>query len=92
MNAFYETCKKFDGTFLLHTRQPGLLVTFGDCADEFCKYLLNLLEVEKRVDVVFDVYKHESLKTDTRSMRSDGIRRRVTGNSNKPDNWKGIFT
>ena len=80
-----------DGPFLLHTRQPGKLVTFGDYAGEFCKYLLKLLEVNNRVDVVFDVYKDESLKTGTRSKRGGGIRRRVTGNSNIPSNWKGFL-
>ena len=79
-----------DGPFLLHTRQTGKLVTFGEYAGEFCKYLLKLLEVNNRVDVVFDVYKDESLKTGTRSKRGGGIRRRVTRNSNIPSNWKGF--
>ena len=75
-----------DGPFLLYTRQPGKLVTFGDYAGEFCKYLLKLLEVDNRVDV-FYVYKEESLKTGTRSKRVDGIHRRLTGISNIPSNW-----
>ena len=36
----------------------------------------------QRVDVVFDVYKSSSLKSETRSKRGQGVRRRVTETSN----------
>lgn len=41
-----------------------------------------------RVDVVFDVYKKDSLKAETRRNRGRSIRRRVTSNSKTPKNWK----
>jgi len=43
------------------------------------------------VDVVFDVYKKSSLKSETRSKRGQGIRRRVTGTSKTPGNWQSFL-
>ena len=41
-----------------------------------------------RLDPVWDVYKPESLKADTRSKRGKGIRRRVEASSAVPHNWR----
>uniref|UniRef100_H3A1T1 Uncharacterized protein n=1 Tax=Latimeria chalumnae TaxID=7897 RepID=H3A1T1_LATCH len=40
----------------------------------------------RRTDIVFDVYWQSNLKSEARSKRGKGIRRRVTGTS-KPTNW-----
>ena len=45
----------------------------------------------ERVDVVFDVYKKSSLKSEVRSKRGQGIRRRVTGTSKTPSNWRSFL-
>lgn len=42
-------------------------------------------------DVIFDVYKKSSLKSETRSKRGQGIRRRVTGTSRTPTNWRSFL-
>ena len=44
----------------------------------------------KRVDIVFDVYKKSSLKSETRLKRGQGIRGRVTGTS-KPQQTGEAF-
>ena len=44
-----------------------------------------------RTDIVFDVYKQQSLKSETISKRGSGFRRRVSGNSKTPMNWKGFL-
>ena len=46
----------------------------------------------ERVDVVFDVYKKSSLKSEARSKRGQGIRRRVTGTSKTPSNGRSFFS
>ena len=45
----------------------------------------------KRVDVVFDVYMTSSLKGEARMRRGQGIRRRVTGTSKTPTNWRSFL-
>ena len=45
----------------------------------------------KRVDIVFDVYKKSSLKSETRAQRGKAIRRRVTESSKTPSNWKNFL-
>ena len=44
-----------------------------------------------RVDIVFDVYKESSLKSETMVKRGQGIRRRVTGTSKIPMNWRSFL-
>ncbi len=44
-----------------------------------------------RVDIVFDVYTKSSLKSETRSKRGRGIRRRVAGTSMTPSNWQSFL-
>ena len=44
-----------------------------------------------RIDIVFDVYKKSSLKSETKVKRGQGIRRRVTGTSKIPMNWRSFL-
>ena len=41
-----------------------------------------------RVDVVFDQYKSDSLKSYTREVRGSGERQKVTSNGHVPNNWE----
>ncbi len=59
--------------------------TFQDYANNvFLPYIQSQLQHVLRLDVVWDVYKPESLKEDTRSKRGKGIRRRVEASSIVP--------
>ena len=40
---------------------------------------------------MFDVYKSASLKSETRFKRGQGMRRRVTGTSKTPSNWRNFL-
>jgi len=40
------------------------------------------------VDIVWDQYLENSLKSETRKRRGKGIRRRVEGNTSLPGNWQ----
>ena len=42
----------------------------------------------QRMDIVFDTYKKDSLKSQTRLKRGKGIKRKVQTNSIAPANWK----
>ena len=43
------------------------------------------------MDIVFDTYKKDSLKSQTRLKRGKGIRRKVQTNSIAPTNWKAFL-
>ena len=45
----------------------------------------------KRVEIVFYVYKKSSLKSETRAQRGKAMRRRVTESSKAPSNWKNFL-
>ena len=45
----------------------------------------------ERVDVVFDIYKKSSLKSEARGKRGHGIRRSETGTSKTPTNWRSFW-
>ena len=47
--------------------------------------------VADRVDVAFDTYKEQSLKTATRVKRGKDVRRKVQENSVEPTNWKDFL-
>ena len=71
---------------------PGMAATFKDYADfVFKPYILKQFEVVQRVDVVWDVYLEDSLKSTARERRGAGGRRRVTSSSRRPKNWKSFL-
>jgi hypothetical protein len=49
---------------------------------------MSLLKQCNRVDVVFDVYKPDSLKSTTTEHRGRGVRTKVTGKTKLPSNWQ----
>ena len=57
----------------------------------FNPYILHQLKSCNRVDIVWDVYKKDSLKTTARTKRGKGIRRRVLPNSKIPGNWHSFL-
>lgn len=69
--------------------KPVVCTTFNDYADKvFLPYIEKQLERADRVDIVWDQYLENSLKSETRKRRGKEIRRRVQGNNNLPDNWQ----
>ena len=68
-----------DGAVIVQMLKPGLSVTFEDFSnDVFLPYVLKHLETATRVDLVWDVYKDDSLK---KALRSTKI----------PKDWKGFL-
>jgi hypothetical protein len=53
--------------------RPKNSTIFGDyCADVFLQYVLTMLKTKDRVNIVFDVYKDNSLKSGIRQQRGTG--------------------
>ena len=57
----------------------------------FATYVLKQLENSKRVDLVWDVYRDDSLKKSLREKRGAGQRRKVMGSKRIPSDWKGFL-
>ena len=81
-----------DGAFIVHMLKPGIMSTFKEYADQIVTpYILACLQNVSRLDVVWDIYKPDSLKFDTRQNRGDGVRQRVTLSSRIPGNWHAFL-
>ena len=89
-----KTCTIIDGQALVQTMgKPVGSMTFGDISDAFHDAVFNYLcERCTRVDVVFDRYRKESIKSGIRAKRagqSRPIRRNIDGRDVAlPVNWK----
>ena len=84
--------KVFDGGAVVNFLQgiPGK--TFQEYGqDIFLPYLEGQLESTSHVDVVWDTYRDDSLKSRVRGDRGSGTRRRVTPKTKVPGNWKSFL-
>ena len=82
-----------DGAALVHILDPSksqvTVKTFQDYSQlVFLPYIQHMLQGVVRVDVVWDVYKEDSLKAQTRQNRGSGNQLRVANNTNISTNWK----
>ena len=68
-----QTAKILDGAFIVQVLSPKLSKTFQDYTDDaLMPYIMQQLNSVHRLDVVWDVYIAESLKTSTRQKRGHG--------------------
>lgn len=71
---------------------PRTARTFQEYSDTvFMPYITKQLERAKRIDIVWDIYKDDSLKTCTREKRGKGTRRRVLPSTAIPSNWHSFL-
>ena len=67
--------KVIDGTAFVNMNRPMLSNTYGNfCKKEFLYKLKQASQNVARLDVVFDIYKENSLKRQTKEYRGEGIR------------------
>jgi hypothetical protein len=67
-----------DGPAIVHMLKPGTAKTFQEYAQNvFVPYIEMQLAKSQRVDIVWDTYKRDSLKEQTRDRQEKGKRRRV---------------
>ena len=84
--------KLFDGTALVQMLGPKLMATFQEYLEViFLPYIKRQFDSVKRIDIMFDVYKSDSLKSSTRERRGCGVRRRVLTSAQIPGNWQSSF-
>lgn len=78
-----------DGAAIINMLRPGTAKTFQSYAnDVFVPYVTSQLQHVDRLDIIWDRYMADSLKTETRSKRGKGVRRRVEPSSTVPGNWQ----
>ena len=81
-----------DGAAIINMLKPTACQTFQDYASNiFIKYLENQLRKGRRIDIVWDVYKSDSLKCTTHSKCGKGIRRPVESTTRVPSNWQAFL-
>jgi len=81
-------CVIVDGAAIVQMLKPSYNMSFSHYArNVFMKHIYAYLENSTRVDVVFDVYKSDSLKAGRRVERGNGVRRRVTPEGKVPTDW-----
>ena len=77
-----------DGPAIVNMLRPGSAKTFADYAkDVFLPYVHSQLNQSQRVDIVWDDYREDTLKDQTREKRGRGVRRRVEPKNAIPRNW-----
>ena len=82
-------CCVLDGSVATQMLRPHCSCTFDDYKHKiFMPYMMSLLRIVRRVDVIFDVYFQASLKSQTRQKRGVGTRTRITGTTKVPTNWQ----
>jgi len=86
------TVNILDGAMLVQMLQPRGSKTFQDYADNvFLSHLSERLIHVKRLDLIWDRYITDSLKSATRERRGHGSRRRVTSSNRVPNNWQSFL-
>ena len=84
------TAKVVDGAALVQMTPPGDAKTFGDYAKSFAAKVIKELRgiTLERIDVVFDRYFKDSLKSQTREKRGSGVRLSVKASTPISKNWR----
>ena len=84
--------KFLDGAAIVHMLNPGTAKTFQDYVDMvFTPYISSQLDKTNRVDVIWDMYKPDSLKGTARDERGKGVRRHIFPTTAIPKNWKDFL-
>ena len=81
-----------DGTVAVQMLNRRTARTFQGYSDTvFRPCITKQLERTKRVDIVWDIYKDDSLKAGTREKRGEGTRRRVLPSTAIPNDWHSFL-
>lgn len=80
--------KVFDGPAIVNMLRPNDSKTFIEYISSVLQpYIEHQLRSAARLDLVFDRYFKDSLKSGTRSNRGSGVRRVVKASGSMPNNW-----
>jgi len=84
--------KIFDGAAMVHILSHGSKCTFGEYSDTvLIPRTERQLQESNRIDIVWDRYYPDSLKSTTREKRGKGIRRKVSRNTTLPASFAGFL-
>ena len=79
----------FDGAAIVNMLWSGTAKTFVNYANDILKsYITSQVQHVTKLDIIWDVYIPQNLKTDTCSMSKMGLRRHVEPSSAVPRNWQ----
>ena len=82
----------FDGAAIVNMLKPIGVKTFQDYATHvFLPFIKAKLQNVQRVDIIWDVYVEDSLKSTARENRGKGVRRRVAPSNAIPGKWQEFF-
>ena len=83
------TATILDGAAIVHIVKPDGCKTFAEYANRrFVPFIMQMFRGSiRRVDLVWDTYKKDSLKAAERRRRGSGERRKVTDDTPMPRNW-----
>ena len=85
-------CTIFDAAALVHALSPNTAKTFDEYAEKiFIPYLHHQTRNNDRIDVVWDVYRDDSIKTGVREKRGDSARKKITGTASIPHPWQNFL-
>ncbi len=80
--------KIFDGPVIVHTLHTEVKTFNQYATDIFLPWTKRVL---RRIDIVWDCYKLDSLKVFTREKRGHGVRRKVSGNAKFPSKFQDFL-
>ena len=81
-----------DGAAVVNMLAPQNCKTFEEYVHRvFLPYIMMHVHKVKRVDIVWDRYFPNSLKSSTREIRGSGIHKRVTPSTTMPSNWQAFL-
>lgn len=81
-----------DGAALVNALRPTKGSTFESYAkDEVLSKVQKHMQKYKQAHIVFDVYRTDSMKAQTRQKRGTGVRRRVISTAKTPGNWASFL-
>lgn len=86
------TCVILDRAVIVQMLKPGTVKTFGEYAKEvFIPFVLSQYKSATRLDLLWDRYLPESLKSMTREKHGKGVRRRVGTSVAVPGQWQNFL-
>ena len=81
-----------DGSAIINMLKPIGVKTLQDYATHvFLPFIKAQLRNVTRIDIIWDVYLEDSLKSTAREIRGRGIRRHVAPSNTIPGNWQGFL-